>query len=111
MSAHSRHPAIMNNHASRLGLAGADGSGWNGSRASKYPPLGAQGRFGPLAVEAHRNDRYVMLAPAPGFVFWVRHRAGEGEVDGESDQRAGSLAVMSGRTRPPIILPYGGTAS
>jgi hypothetical protein len=29
MSAHPRGPAIMNNHATWLDLAGAGGSGWN----------------------------------------------------------------------------------
>jgi hypothetical protein len=35
MSAQARGRAMMNNHATRLGLAGGDGSGWNSSRARK----------------------------------------------------------------------------
>jgi hypothetical protein len=35
MSAHPRDRAIMNNHATRLGLAGVDESGWNSSCARK----------------------------------------------------------------------------
>jgi hypothetical protein len=35
MSAHPRGRAIMNKHATRLGLAGFDGSSWNSSCARK----------------------------------------------------------------------------
>src|SRR6266498_3070816 len=35
MSAHPRGRAMMNNHATRLGLAGVDGSDWNSSCARK----------------------------------------------------------------------------
>jgi hypothetical protein len=39
MSAHARGRAIMNNHATRLGLAGVDGSSWNSRYARKQPPI------------------------------------------------------------------------
>jgi hypothetical protein len=29
----------MNNHATRLGLAGVNGSSWNSSCVHKYPPI------------------------------------------------------------------------
>jgi hypothetical protein len=29
----------MNNHATRLGLAGVNGSSWNSSCVPKYPPI------------------------------------------------------------------------